>query len=242
MVASIDIESGIGNDTLSGKYMYISRTTFTDNGDLPDHGSITRDGESGQWTSMPWPLCYYADDSTLAAGAGLRDNTLSTFDGVGAANAYATNRDATTDIEYLTFLYNPNEVIGLIEKFGPYEYLEGYNIEAITHAGGDAYNPDLEMSSTSFVKDRTSRARVYDWYKYHTSRVISVYSEAEDWYTDAPSEAMLNLRSTDFTFHKIKTPAYDSSDLYTLEDEAIATTSRNDSGTTGGGTGGMGGY
>jgi len=219
----------------NGKFMLISRTTFND-------VDLSTGGE-GRHTQMPWPLCY-SGDTTGYGGLGLRDFTITTRKGLGAANPRAVwgtagvpiTTNPSTGVKRYSVLYNPEEIIGLIERFGPYEYLAGYN-EARLQGDTDTDTPNvLSEGGDGFVIDRRTHSRLKRWYKYYTLKVSHDFEAT----AGDPASPM---------FRKTKALAYKKSDLYALGREVEATTTATTStstaptvaatpSTTGGGTGG----
>lgn len=144
---------------------------------------------------------------------------------------------STTEGEgrWLTALYNPEERYGLIERFGPYEYLPVHDIFQLTfdtaQTDGDAYV-------------RTTASRLNNWYTFHAKEMLLVDADETEIpdYEEAYAEELWR-RTTDLTFRKVKAPIYEKEDLYVMADEApgLVTGSAETAGITAGTTG-MGSY
>jgi hypothetical protein len=194
-----------------GKYMLISRTTFYDDEQSEAVSSI------GKHSNMPWPLCRLPPSVAQAQRMEMNDNQLSSRRGLGAGNP-SPALNASGDVisvglddsaRAYAVVYNPRELKGLIERFGPYEYLED-GAEFMPGPADAAADADGWIS-TGFVVDRRTISRIKHWYGHHTLQVGFGITIAGD-----PSAAI---------FRKTKSPAYKKSDLYTLGREVERTPS-----------------
>ena len=215
----------------NGKYMFLSKTTFEDTNRFED------DSDS-KWHRMLWPLCAYdsklrdhgenSSDLNYAGSIGLGVYTYGGgFPGLG--DDYGENistrigmqlssgnprvrkyrRSSGGDRIDLYVEYNPNEREGLIEKFGPYHFIDEAHQDWNVSFGG--YN---ESWVAGFQSDRRTVAQVSLWYNYYTDMVHQAWA-----YEENREEGMERMKS-DLAFTKVKARKYDAKKIYSIANES----------------------
>jgi len=202
----------------NGKHMFISKTTFYDD--------LRKEDDEATHHRMLWPLCWYDSkygqhnetDDDYACWVGLGPNSESRYPASSGGNerkrqlgASNPKMRATRTADGKTNIYveyNPNEREGLIERFGPYHYLDDEHKDWNVSFPG--YNETWEWG---FEADRRTISQIKTWYNYYTDVVH------QRWLYDENREEGRNRRDSDLGFLKVKATKYDMSKIYTIEDE-----------------------
>ena len=213
---------------VNGKYMFLSKTTFEDRNRFEDDSDA-------KWHRMLWPLCAYdssqrqhgetSDDYAGRNYLGVRTygGSFPKFNGsdygegvssrigmqLSSGNPRVRRIRTTTNRHDYYVEYNPNEREGLIEKFGPYHFIDEAHQDWNVSFGG--YN---ESWVAGFQSDRRTIAQVALWYNYYTDMVHQAWA-----YEENREEGMERMKS-DLAFTKVKARKYDAKKIYSIANES----------------------